>query len=350
MVLVVATTILIGFPQWLETLLVARPLAEDADVAGVPYGIVVSLSLVFSIAAALSFVAAAALIGWRKRRSAFATFVVLALLLRAPGFVTEITRLADRTPEWAGATLTVRALDAVCALLFLYVFPTGTFLPRQTAILWSVWAAWVIGTLATPAFNPALNLDEWWAEITVATLALTGLAAQIYRYREASNAHQRLQTKWIVYGIAAYVLVFAAQQLVPVLAPVVRGPGAARLWYRVIFDTANNAAAMLVPITIGIAILRAKLLGIDLIINRTIVYVAVTMFLAAVFTGVSNAVQTVLGNLTGHGSDTVSVVLAMAVAAAFAPLKSYVQRIVDRRMAYRRLVSADPPTNVRRST
>ena len=320
-------------PQWLQTLLVARPLVEDADAAGVPYGLVVSLSIVFSVAAALSFIAAASLIGWRKRRSAFATFVVIALLLRAPGFVTEIASLGDRTPEWAGPMLALRALDAICALLFLYVFPTGTFVPRRAAVLWSIWAAWVVGTLATPSVNPALNLDQWWAEVTVALLALTGLAAQVYRYRVASTPHERLQTKWIVYGLAAYVLVFAVQQLVPVFAPAVRGPGAARLWYRLIGDTANDAAAMLVPVTIAVAILRAKLLGIDLIINRTIVYVGVTAALAAVFAGASNAVQYVLGQLTGHGSDAVSIVLAMLVAAAFAPVKSYVQRVVDRRMA-----------------
>ena len=161
-------------PQWLQTLLVARPLAEDANAAGVPYGLVVSLSIVFSVAAALSFIAAASLIGWRKRRSAFATFVVVALLLRAPGFVTEIASLGDRTPEWAGPMLALRALDAICALLFLYVFPTGTFVPRRAALLWSIWAAWVVGTLATPSVNPALNLDQWWAEVTVSLLALTG--------------------------------------------------------------------------------------------------------------------------------------------------------------------------------
>jgi len=88
---------------------------------------------------------------------------------------------------------------------------------------------------------------------------------------------------------------------------------------------------MLVPLTIAVAILRARLLGIDLIINQTIVYLAVTAILAGVFAGASSAVQYVLGILTGHGSDAVAIVLAMVVAAAFAPLRAYVQRLVDRR-------------------
>ena len=331
----VGATIALGLPHWLETLLVARPIAEDADAAGVPYVVVAALEIALGVLAALGFVAAASLIAWRKRRSTFATFVVLALLLRVPGFITDRPLLAGQVPEWAGPISLVRCLDAVAALLFLFVFPSGRFVPARAAYVWALWAAWVFGTLATPQYEPIFNLDQWWAELTVAGLALGGLAAQIYRYRTASTAHQRLQTKWIVYGLAVYVLVFAVQQLVPIFFPAVRGPGVARLWYRLVGDTAIDLAALLLPMTIAVAILRTHLLGIDLIINRTIVYLGVTTILAGVFAGASSAVQFLLGVITGHGSDAVSIVLAMIVAAAFAPLRSYVQRVVDRRLQTR---------------
>lgn len=331
----VAATIALGLPRWLDTLLVARPIAEDADAAGIPYLFVAATEIALGAVAALGFVAAASFIVWRKRRSSFATFVALALLLRVPGFITDLPLLAGQVPDWAGPVSLVRCLDAVVALLFLFVFPSGRFVPARSAYVWALWAAWVFGTIATPQYEPIFNLDQWWAELTVTILALTGLAAQIYRYRTASTAHQRLQTKWIVYGLAVYVLVFAVQQLVPILYPAVRGPGAARLWYRLIGDSAIDLAALLVPVTIAIAILRSRLLGIDLIINRTIVYLAVTTILAGVFAGASTAVQYVLGVVTGHGSDAVSIVLAMIVAAGFAPLRSYVQRAVDRRLQVR---------------
>ena len=319
-------------PVWLQSRLVARPLAEDADAAGIPYLLVASLQVVFGLGAAILFILAASLIVWRKRKSTFATFVALTLLLRAPGFVTDLATLGGRMPAWAGPTITVRCLDAVAALLFLFVFPSGRFVPRRAAWLWAFWAAWVFATIATPDCSPVVQLDQWWAEVTVAALALAGLLAQIYRYRTTSSAHQRLQTKWILYGLGAYVLVFTVQQLVPVLYPVVRGPGAARLWYTLIGDLANDAAAVLVPVTIAIAILRAQLLGIDLIINRTLVYLGVTAFLAGVFAALSTAAQYVLGEVTGHGSDALSIVIAMGVAVAFAPVKQYVQRVVDRRL------------------
>lgn len=308
-------------------------MAEDADAAGVPYLVVASLEILLGFATALSFSAAAAFIFWRKRRSTFATFVALTLLLRVPGFVTELPQLGAQVPAWAGPVALLRALDAVAALSFLFLFPSGAFVPSRGRIVCAAWALWVFGTLATPQYGPIFNLDQWWAELTVALLALTGLAAQLYRYRAAASAHQRLQTKWIVYGLSVYVLVFAAQQLVAVTMPAVHGPGAARLWYSLVFDVASDLAAVLVPLTIAIAILRARLLGIDLIINQTIVYVGVSAILAGAFAGATSAVQYVLGALTGHGSDAVSIVLAMIVAAAFAPLKSYVQRVVDRRLS-----------------
>lgn len=297
-----------------------------------PYLLVAAVELALGAVAALSFATAAAFIFWRRRRSTFATFVALTLLLRVAGFVTDLPQLGAQVPVWAGPLAAVRALDAVAALVFLFVFPNGNFVPQRGRVVCAVWALWVFGTLATPQYEPIFNLDQWWAELSVALLALLGLGAQLVRYRTAATAHERQQMKWIVYGLAIYVLVFVAQQLTPVFIPAVRGPGAPRLWYRLVGDGASDIAATLVPLTIAIAILRAKLLGIDVIINQTIVYLAVTSILAAAFAGASSAVQYVLGIITGHGSDAVSIVLAMLVAAAFAPLRSYVQRIVNQRL------------------
>ena len=297
-----------------------------------PYAVVAALEITLGFGAALVFAAAAGFIVWRKHRSTLATFVALALLLRVPGFVTDLPHLAQQVPAWAGPIALLRSLDAVAALLFLFVFPTGRFVPARAAWVWAGWALWIFGTLATPQYDPIENLDQTWAELVVVLLALTGLLAQVFRYRSASTPHERLQTKWIVYGLALYVLVFTVQQLVPVFAPAVRGPGVARLWYRLVGDAGIDIAAMAVPITIATAILRSKLLGIDLIISRTIGYLIVTTILAGAFAGASSAAQFVAGQLTGHTSDAASIVIAIAVAAAFTPLKTYVQRIVDRRL------------------
>ena len=297
-----------------------------------PYVVFAASEVAFGLVAALAFIGAAALIWWRRSRSTFAIFVIVALLLRSPGFVSELDLLPGRVATWEGPTLAVRCLDAVTALLFLFVFPTGSFVPPATRVVAAVWAAWVFGTLATPEINPALSVQEPWAALIVTALAIGGLAAQIHRYRVADTERERLQMRWVLYGLAVYVVVFAAQQLVPVLAPVVRSAGAERFWYRLVGDAAIDLAALLVPLTIAVAILKARLLDIDLIINRTLVYVVATMILAGAFAGLSTGAQFVVGEVTGHGSDALSIVIAIGVGAFFAPLRSIVQRAVDARL------------------
>ena len=111
-------------------------------------------------------------------------------------------------------------------------------------------------------------------------LAATGLAAVlslVFRYRRAQAA-ERAQLRWLVYAGALIVVAFLAETL----AEKVVGPGA----------TANNlqnamgsGAAALIPVAIGIAVLRYRLYDIDRIISRTVAYAIVTGLLVGVYAG-----------------------------------------------------------------
>ncbi len=107
---------------------------------------------------------------------------------------------------------------------------------------------------------------------------------------------------------------------------------AAHFWYVVVGAVANDVAAMLVPATVVIAVFRAGFLDIDFIINRTLTYFATTAILAGAFNALSSGAQFVVGRITGHGSDAVSILIALGVGLTFGPVKSYVQRSVDRRL------------------
>jgi hypothetical protein len=286
-----------------------------------------------ALLAALAFLAAAALIYWRRTRSTFALLVVVTLLLRAAWFAAGLDSIADDVPGWAGPIAIVRSLDGICALLFLLIFPTGRFVPRSAMYVWVGWTAWVLGTLATPDLSPVLQLHQWWAATATAVLALFGLGTQVYRYRRVASKHERLQTKWIVFGLGVYVVVFAVVQLLPVtFSALLVAPSAPHFWYVVLGAVASDLAAVLVPATILIAVFRAGFLDIDLIINRTVTYFVTTAVLAGAFAGLSSAAQYILGQVTGHGSDALSIVIALGVGLTFAPVKTYFQRAVDRRL------------------
>jgi signal transduction histidine kinase len=82
-----------------------------------------------------------------------------------------------------------------------------------------------------------------------------------------------------------------------------------------------------IPLVAGVAILRYRLYEIDVVVNRTLVYVALTLILTAAFA----ATVVLLGALLGRGSGWATAAATLVVAVVFRPLRSRLQNAVDRR-------------------
>jgi hypothetical protein len=155
--------------------------------------------------------------------------------------------------------------------------------------------------------------------------------AMIRRYRQATGV-ERLQLKWLASGVVSALVVF----VVSLLAPVPTGS---------IFLGENKAnlpgvlALVLMPVCTGVAILRYRLYEIDRVINRTLVYAALTVCLAVTYLVSVLVLQYALNAVTG-GSGLAVAVSTLAVAAAFRPARSRIQRLVDRRFFRRRYDAA----------
>jgi hypothetical protein len=170
--------------------------------------------------------------------------------------------------------------------------------------------------------GPAGDIFKIMAAGGVLLIVATGLAAVLslaFRYRRARTA-ERAQLKWLVYAAALIVAVLLAE----VPAGQIAGSG----------DAANNlrnamtgGAVALVPVAIGIAVLRYRLYDIDRVISRTVAYAIITGLLAGVYAGLVLLATRVFGSRT-----PVAVAAAtLAAAALFSPLRRRVQRGVDRR-------------------
>jgi signal transduction histidine kinase len=204
------------------------------------------------------------------------------------------------------------------------LFPDGRWVPR-----WSRWVA-----LAMVAYNflffffvfPVPD-DSAWVRFNNlrAPLAFIYMACiQVYRYRRVSNAAQRQQTKWVVFGFVCAMLVALIWSLTMLFVsstPVALIQSLAPFW-SFPFD-------IFLTVSFAIAILRYRLFDIDLLINRTLVYGALTAFVVSAYALV---VGTVGALLRVEGNIVLSLIATGLVAIAFNPLRERLQRAVNRLM------------------
>jgi hypothetical protein len=211
-------------------------------------------------------------------------------------------------------------------MLFFYLFPSGHFVPRWTrwlALCWVLFSgSWLFTPFGPPSWPPVLF------NATILILWGSFVVAQVYRYTRVSNAAQRQQTKWVVFGVAVAVAgvlttiftVGAAVDLQP-----------EEVGRKMLSMLLMDAFMLSIPISIGIAVLRSRLFDIDVIINRTLVYGALTATLVALYFGGIVLLQTLFVVLTGEKSTLAVVASTLVIAALFNPLRRRIQSFIDRR-------------------
>ena len=150
---------------------------------------------------------------------------------------------------------------------------------------------------------------------------LGAVASVVVRYHR-SRGTERQQLKWFLYA-AAPIPYFPLSDYGPLILDAV----------------AFGWVLLGLPAAIGIAVLKYRLYDIDLIINRTIVYGALTAALVSVYLGGIVLLQGAFRTLTGQESQLAIVASTLAIAALFGPLRRRIQGFIDHRF-YRRKYDA----------
>jgi hypothetical protein len=234
--------------------------------------------------------------------------------------------------NWLGST--IWPINWVLFLVFLpLLFPNGRLLTQRWRIVG--WLAGVLAFLSILAgwmslanrelFGKAISADfrsnlSDNINLLVLPLTIAALVSLVLRYIRAKE-RERQQIKWLTYGAAlmAVLMIGSIEIINDANSPI----------NALILDF----AIMLLPLSIGISILRSQLYDIDRLINRTLVYGILSILLALVYFGLVFGLQTLGRLITGQilQSPILIVASTLAIAALFHPLRRRIQKIIDRR-------------------
>jgi signal transduction histidine kinase len=199
------------------------------------------------------------------------------------------------------------------------------------AFLGIVFAPGPVENAAVSGLQNPLGL-EWLRPILPFALALialipvgvvASLVSLVQRFRRSTGI-ERLQLTWLVTAATIVGVLYAIA--IPIGLVTGWGQSTAPLWV-VVLQNAAIVSFALIPIAIGVSVLRYRLLEIDLVINRALLFGALAIFISIIYV----AIVVGVGALAGSRADPVlSAAAAAVVALAFQPARRRAQRLADR--------------------
>jgi len=268
----------------------------------------------------------AGIIIFKRPNERLAVFTAFFLVILGTTFWPLAERVAEQPNFWRLPRALANMAMSSTLLIFFLIFPDGRFSPRWTKLF----AVVMIGVLVIENFFPAsiLNPQNTW--VVGETLSLITMIVMVYvpvhRYRNISNPILRQQTKWVVYGISAAIIGFFLVTL-PAAAGISMEEGTT---YGLISITGMMLSILFIPISLGIAITRSRLWDIDPIINRTLVYGALSFLTIAFYTLVVGGFA--LYFRSNESNLIISFIATGVVAILFEPLRQRLQLGVNRLM------------------
>jgi hypothetical protein len=226
--------------------------------------------------------------------------------------------------------------------LFVGAFPIAASMPREAR-----------GVL----FVGLLIFTVLWGVAAAAAYPMLAALAFIHSYR-TSRADEKRQLRWPLWGTALALSILGVNFGVTMIAINVAGPE--------FFDSpaaatlpvfATTIAYLLIPVSFAFGILRYRLMDVDIIVRKTVVYAALTAVVVALYLGLAGGLGALFVKYGRIESSTVTIASTLLIALLIVPLRSRVQQLLDRRFfrgryEYPRVVkaiaqeiarSADPP-------
>jgi hypothetical protein len=209
-------------------------------------------------------------------------------------------------------------------LAFTLLFPR----PKRAIAHRPEWALspYVIGLfLGVLLYGDGPPIIGWLATLSMIVLSILSLAHSAFTQRDSVS---RAQLRWAIGGtglglVMALFIFPAAFNLLP-------DPWAE------IASAGSSVGFAIIGVSLAMAVLRYRLFDIEIIVRRTLIYTVLTALLALIYFGSVVLLQTLSERVTGQGSQIAVVISTLLIAAIFAPLRSRVQALIDRRFFRRK--------------
>ena len=255
------------------------------------------------------------------------------LIIIGASFGGTIGLLANHIPAWVWANNIINYASFPGLVALIYLFPNTAFKPRGLA-----WLLGVLCVLFIPIPFANLNFPIAYNFVITLSFVISCIVVPVYRYRRVMTFTERQQTKWVIFGI-----VLAMAGIATTIALVISGPEPCdrpTLYCDVVQGIGYSLSPLMIPIFIGIGILRSRLWDIDVIIRRTLQYSLLSGLLALAYFGLIIVLQSLFTAITGQQqNELVTVLSTLAIATLFLPLRRRVQDFIDRRF-YRKKYDA----------
>jgi hypothetical protein len=184
--------------------------------------------------------------------------------------------------------------------------------------------------LGIQALQPIAGVWELAAPL-IALSPLISAISLVLRFRR-SRARERLQLKWMATAGAGVAVFFLLFLLTSLLAHELRVDDPLVSLLESVLSQAVGIVFALIPIAMGIPILKHRLYDIDIIINRALVYGVLTTLLASVYVAGVVGMGGLVRGLGGNSDNTLVVAATtLLVTGLFRPARARIQSFIDRR-------------------
>jgi len=310
---------------------VGRPTPEGVRAlqdAGLSLSTYALLNVAVDKVADFVWIAVGALIFLRRSDDRMALLVSLFLVTFWTTTVdsTDAEVLVSSQPAWRLSVQGAQIVGSACSMLFFLLFPSGRFMPRWTRWLAVAFVAYFVIQTLFPALYSRSPVLEGISFIVFLGIVVSVTWSLVYRYRRVSSAEQRRQTRWVVFGAALAIAGSFVFQL-PVDLQLIGGDTPFVL---LLFNIGFTSSFLLIPLSVGVAVVRSHLFDIDVLINRTLVYGSLTALLIGLYFVGIVVLQRLFVVLTGEKSTLAVVASTLLIAALFNPFRHRIQSFIDR--------------------